>query len=269
MGRIRLDAIVFDAGTQVRASIAEAVVADYAEHMTAGDAFPPVILFHDGNQYYIGDGFHRCLAAQRNHFRDIDADVRPGTKQDALWFALGANKANGQRLTEADKKHAVMLAFKAWPDRSQREIAIQIGCAQQYVQKLRANYQVTTGSHLPDRVTGRDGKSYPAHRGPNSPRPVDAPRPQTRAARAAHYESKKAMAVEGASQSSLRKLPRKADAEIVTNAMQTLSGLVSALGMVDPAALSSDPRATEWRSTITDVIAMLRTFNRHLERKSA
>jgi hypothetical protein len=97
MQRVALQDIVFDAGTQVRVSISEQVVADYAEAMTDGADFPPVVLFHDGNRYYMGDGFHRGLAAKRIDARDIPADVRVGTATDALWYALGANKANGHR----------------------------------------------------------------------------------------------------------------------------------------------------------------------------
>lgn len=161
---VSLDAIVFDAGTQIRAAINETIVCEYAEQMTDGAQFPPIVLFHDGNQYYLGDGFHRAMAAKRNEFRDIAADVRPGTKTDALWFALGANKTNGQRMTTADKKHAIALALQAWPDRSQTQIAEQIGCTQQWVAQVRAQLKDTSTCNLPDRVTGKDGKSYPSAR---------------------------------------------------------------------------------------------------------
>ena len=116
--RVSLDAIVFDAKTQVRASVDDAVVRRYAERMTEDDLFPPVVVFHDGAAYYLADGFHRVRAARRNLFRDIDADVRPGTKTDALWYALGANKTNGVHMTAVDKKHAILLALQTWPARS-------------------------------------------------------------------------------------------------------------------------------------------------------
>ena len=79
---------------------------------------------------------------------------------DAIWFALGADRDGILRLSKNDKKHAIELALKTWPERSQHKIADQIGCSQQFVSRVRA--QVTTGCHLPDRVTGRDGKSYRA-----------------------------------------------------------------------------------------------------------
>lgn len=136
MSLVRLDAVAFDAGTQIRAAIDQQVVADYAEAMTNGATFPPIVLFHDGNQHYLADGFHRFMAAQRIQARDIDADVKPGTKDDALWFALGANRTNGKRLTEADKTHAVEMAIQMWPERLQREIAEQVGCSESLVSKV-------------------------------------------------------------------------------------------------------------------------------------
>lgn len=159
MKRVPLTEIVVDAGTQVRAATDDSVVSQYAERMTEGDQFPPIVLFHDGTSYYLADGFHRLLAAQRNQWRDIDADVRAGTKQDALWFALGANKANGRQMTGADKRHAILLAFATWPDRSAAVLASQIGCTAQYVRDVR--HQVQTSLQLPDRTIGRDGKSHP------------------------------------------------------------------------------------------------------------
>lgn len=160
--RVQLDTVAFDAGTQIRAAIDQQVVSDYAEAMTNGATFPPIVLFHDGNRYYLADGFHRFMAAQRNQFREIEADVRAGTKDDALWFALGANKQNGQRLNEADKRHAVLLALTQWPDKSPAIIADHVGCSRVYVQRIR-HAQGDTANKV-DRVTGKDGRTYPAAR---------------------------------------------------------------------------------------------------------
>lgn len=136
MSTVSLSAIAFDAGTQIRASINEQVVSEYAERMNEGAVFPPVIVFHDGNQHYLADGFHRALAAQRNGLSEIPAELKPGTKTDALWFALGANRENGHRLTSEDKSHAVELALRQWPEKMQREIAMQVGCSESLVSKV-------------------------------------------------------------------------------------------------------------------------------------
>lgn len=154
---IPLQAIAFDAGTQIREAINEGVVADYAERMAEGAQFPPVVLFHDGNRYYLGDGFHRYMAAQRNGFVDIPADVCAGTKEDALWFALGANKANGHRMTTGDKRHAIRMAIETWPERSGAAIAEQVGCSSQYVLQIKSGMTTTF-----DRIVTRDGQVRPA-----------------------------------------------------------------------------------------------------------
>ena len=110
--KIKLSEIVTDAGTQVRAGLNEATVADYAEALADGAKFPPAIVFHDGSRYIAADGFHRIHAAVRNGATQIECDVRKGNKSDALKFALGCNVHHGLRRTNADKRHAVELAVK-------------------------------------------------------------------------------------------------------------------------------------------------------------
>jgi DNA-binding NarL/FixJ family response regulator len=190
---VSLSEISVDSGTQIRAAIDQQVVADYAEAMTNGAQFPPVVLFHDGNTHHVGDGFHRIMAAQRNQFRDIPADVRVGTQQDALWFALGANKQHGKQLTSADKKRAIIVALTTWPNRSNRELAAQIGCSDVYISRIRSTDQ-NTFAPAGARVIGRDGKSYP----------VSTPQPK----RGEVSEQRKAVAAmvrEGASAGDIRK----------------------------------------------------------------
>ena len=113
---------------RIRAAIDTQVVGEYADAMMAGAEFPPIVLFDDGAHRYLADGFHRVLAARRLALVDLAVEIEPGTKAEALWFALGANRTNGMRLGQADKKHAILLALKAWPDRSTHQIAEQIGC---------------------------------------------------------------------------------------------------------------------------------------------
>ena len=58
------------------------------------------------------------------------------------------------------KKRAIVLALQTWPKMSTTKIAEQVGCSQQRVSQVKS--EVTRTSHLPDRVVGKDGKSYPA-----------------------------------------------------------------------------------------------------------
>lgn len=159
--RLKIEDLTINAGTQARASIDETVVADYALRMEEGDQFPGVIVFYDGNRNLLADGFHRVMAAERIGYTDIDADIRTGTGQDALWYALGANRKNGQRMSRGDVKHAVELALRAWPDRTQQAIADQIGCSQGAVAKVQAELIPENKLILPETRTGADGKRRP------------------------------------------------------------------------------------------------------------
>ena len=164
---LALEKLVTNAGTQVRSEISEYIVAEYIEALGEGTRFPPVVVFRSKGAVVLADGFHRVRAYQQAGRSEIEADVYQGGQDDALWFALGANRAHGQRLSGDDKRRAIEIAYKAWPDLSQVRIAAQVGCNQSYVGKVRA--QLNPRIKLPDRVVGRDGRERPATR-PSSSR---------------------------------------------------------------------------------------------------
>jgi ParB-like chromosome segregation protein Spo0J len=167
--RLHLSSIRTECGTQIRESICEDTVSEYAERMTEGDEFPPIIVFHDGNEHYLADGFHRVMAASRVGYREIDAFIHKGTFTDAKWFALGANKKNGRRLTAGDLKKAIILALTDFPDKTQQAIADQVGCAQSYVTRIKSELITSDKLEMPDRIVGKDGKSRPASYKPRRP----------------------------------------------------------------------------------------------------
>jgi len=126
---VPLTRIPTDESAQTRVRVRASVVRDYAAAMKQqcadGDLrFPPVILFTDGQNYRLGDGFHRILAAARAGLTEIAADVRQGTKRDAVLFGISANSAHGLPRTNADKRKAVslLLGDAEWSQWSDREI---------------------------------------------------------------------------------------------------------------------------------------------------
>jgi hypothetical protein len=152
------------------------VVAEYVEAMEAGEKFPPIVVYHDGTEYFCADGFHRILAAQRSNRKVIAAEVTKGTRQDALIYALGANRTNGLRRTNADKRHCVEIALKEFPDWSNRRIADACGVSDPTVAAIREEHvQTFSTSSTPAVRTGRDGKQYPAHaRSSRAPRLIES-----------------------------------------------------------------------------------------------
>ena len=108
--------LVTDAGTQVREELNDATISEYAEALEEGARFPPVVIFRAKGTDLLADGFHRVHAYRRAGRSEIEADVYQGGQDEALWFALGANRAHGQRLSGDDKRRAIEIAYRAWPD---------------------------------------------------------------------------------------------------------------------------------------------------------
>lgn len=124
---LRLAQIRIDGETQSRAEINNEVVAEYAEALTEGEKFPPVIVFFDGVSYWLADGFHRRHAHEKIGALDIAAEVRDGTQLAARIFSHGANKNHGLRRTNADKKKAVLGMLRDAPEWSDNRIAKHVG----------------------------------------------------------------------------------------------------------------------------------------------
>lgn len=168
-----LDKIRIDGGTQMRADLNEDVVADYAQIVRDGGDFPPVVVFYDGSKHWLADGFHRYFAYQRAGAVEIPAEIRKGSKRDAILFSVGANAAHGLRRTNADKRRSVetLLKDKEWAAWSDREVARIAKVSAPLVATVREALSVNsyrcdpnTSTHLgnsPDsRTVERNGAIY-------------------------------------------------------------------------------------------------------------
>jgi hypothetical protein len=154
-----------DGGTQVRETMNAATVQDYADALAEGVEFPAVTVFFDGEAHWLADGFHRVLAHERAGLVDVLAEVRTGSKEDALIFAAGANRNHGLPMGAGDRRRAVEVLLKTekWAGKSAREIAAHVGCSPSTVTKIRDEMASTVQiGQLPDRTVGKDGKSRPA-----------------------------------------------------------------------------------------------------------
>ena len=146
-------------GLQARASTDQSVVADYTEAMRAGVKLPPIVVFKDAEgQLFLADGFHRVLAAERVGQPLIEAEIKKGRRDDANWFAAGANKTHGLRRTGADKRKAVGIALKIQPELSDRAIADHCGVGDHLVAELR-RLQVRENAPEDSRNSGFIGNS--------------------------------------------------------------------------------------------------------------
>lgn len=157
---LEISKIKFD-GTQSRVEINETTVQEYADSIASGVEFPPVIVFFDGIDYWLADGFHRFLASTRAGKTEILETVIPGSKRDAILYSVGANHSHGLRRTNADKNKSVLMLLhdSEWKNWSDSEIARNCNVTQQFVSKIRSSIcnRMTDST---TRTVERNGKTY-------------------------------------------------------------------------------------------------------------
>ena len=146
--------ILIDGGTQIRRNIDYDIVEEYRNSMLDGAKFPPIVVFCDGANNWLVDGFHRLFAAKDAELKEIDVDVRHGSKREAVLFAVGANSEHGLRRTNEDKREAVvtLLSDDEWQKWSDREIARRCCVSNHLVTRIR-NQLNLTGTNPSDKKT--------------------------------------------------------------------------------------------------------------------
>ncbi len=114
-----------DGGAQMRVEMKPDLVREYADEMADGAKFPAVVVYYDGTDYWLADGFHRVEAARKFERETIEAEVLDGDARDAILHGCGSNASHGLRRTQADKRRAVesLLRDEEWGKWSDRKIA--------------------------------------------------------------------------------------------------------------------------------------------------
>ena len=137
--KVSIDSIRIDGGTQTRAKISETAVTQYVEDLLDGDIFPPVVIFDDGLNKWLVDGFHRLFSHKRAAFKEIEVIAHQGTQRDAQFFALSVNHGHGLQRTNADKRKVVRIILNdlEWQDYSDLKIAKICGVSATFVAKCK------------------------------------------------------------------------------------------------------------------------------------
>ena len=125
--KVKIESIRIDGGTQPRVEIDYELVHEYSENI---DQLPPVVVFSDGATNWLADGFHRYHAHKKLNLLEIEAEVKQGSKRDAVLYSVGANAQHdtaGKPRKNADKKKSVLMLLndEEWVKWSDSEIAKQ------------------------------------------------------------------------------------------------------------------------------------------------
>jgi len=137
---LKFSQIRIDGGTQMRVSINQDKVAEYAEKMREEEKFPPIKATFDGTVYWLYNGFHRYFAAQASGATTIEVDYKPGTMEDAQDLALSANHDNGLPRTNEDKRKSVetALGMERHAKKTDYEIAKLCQVSRSFVGSIRS-----------------------------------------------------------------------------------------------------------------------------------
>lgn len=153
--------LVLDKAVQMRASLNRSAILEYADNYEAGVKMPPIVVYWiPGQKKYVADGFHRVLAKKGLTHRGvkghttIKAQIRTGTKRDAILFAAGANRSHGVRRTNEDKAKTVLafLGDSQWVKWTDAEIARHAGVSAPMVGKYRKWLGERAQSSKPDEL---------------------------------------------------------------------------------------------------------------------
>jgi hypothetical protein len=147
---VPLENLRINGGTQPRAELNEAAVADYAESIRFAVSLPPVTVFFDGSEFWLADGFHRYHAHRAGGAMEIQAEVHEGTRRDAILYSVGANASHGLRRSNDDKRRAVMTLLNdaEWSTWSANEIAQRCGVSHTFVNGIKSSLE-TVSSEKP------------------------------------------------------------------------------------------------------------------------
>lgn len=173
--KLLIDLLNLDADTQSRVALSKETIAEYVEAIKAGVTLPPADVFHDGAEYFIGDGWHRAYAWLEAGVANIPVTMHNGGKRDALLFAAGANQGHGLKRTNADKRRAVeiMLRDAEWGEWSDRKIAEHCGVSNDFVSRLRSEVSFNDTSEEAE-------EDDDVEESDDEPAPVEPPKPATR-----------------------------------------------------------------------------------------
>jgi transposase len=143
MKKLNLEAIRLDGETQARVALDSAQVSEYAEAMRDGDKFPPIVVFHDGSDYWLADGFHRYHATKQIGHASIEAEVKTGTVEEAQIYAFGANAKRGLSTNHEDNRSIIirMLSHPISSGWTNAEIARHVGVSKMTVGRVKASLQ--------------------------------------------------------------------------------------------------------------------------------
>lgn len=134
----------------------------YAALYDEGHELPPIVCYELDGYLVLVDGWHRLRAQDACDREEVAVEIRQGTHQDALLYAIQANQAHGLPLRTADRMNMAraILGDEHLHQLTDREIARRTGLSPTTVGKIRAEIGATCETRV-----RADGTKVPASTG--------------------------------------------------------------------------------------------------------
>lgn len=179
--KLPLESIRTDGNTQPREALDPQLIEEYSQRMIDGSAgvvdpegkpWEALTVHHDGQDYWLSDGFHRYHAAKAAGRVTFQVNVLRGSLRDAVLYTFGVNANHGKRRTRADKRRIVSRALEdsEWRAYTDARLAKLCKVSQAFVNQLRKELELARTIVFEQVLEAEDGREF--EREP--PRALDA-----------------------------------------------------------------------------------------------
>ena len=112
MPQVRIAALLANAPVDPEAHLDAARVESYAQML---EALPPVVVFDTPAGMLLADGYHRVAAARYRGWETVEAEVRKGSRRDALQYAATVSAAEHGISREEATSYIRRRSQGLWP----------------------------------------------------------------------------------------------------------------------------------------------------------
>jgi hypothetical protein len=161
---IGLNQVIADKEVQSREQLSMLAVEDYRRKLTEGRKPPAINVVFDGTKYWVSDGFHRFEAHKLEGKTEINCNVAPGSRRDAILASAGANTDNAVHRSPGDRRRAIKMVLTdtegvTWSD---HRIASHVDVSDKTVGTVRRELEASGEIKPQDVVISKAGKAVAA-----------------------------------------------------------------------------------------------------------
>ena len=141
-----LDAIIVERTVHPRNQINAHDVKEIVRALSKGDPVAPPVVFREGSVFRLADGFTRVEAHRQAGNTTIECGVLPGSRREAIEYAIRVNAHHGRKLTRAEMRRAVNTYLDEPENHSltNYDLARLCGCSHTTVGRIRETHPLTS-----------------------------------------------------------------------------------------------------------------------------